>query len=350
MNRGQNRGIVGLKRACLAALCACLCLAALCGVASATSEAPKATVQPERSWESYFGVAILPSGRAVVVGDKGVVMVTDDQGKTWVRQQLRQGLKYFDLYSVAFTSDGTRGWIVGDGGVIFRSDDHGASWSEQKAATTVALLKVAVVDPMKACACGEHGVVLCTTDGGANWHLQKIQDVDFFDLAFADPDNGWAVGEFSTILHTADGGKSWQVQTGGDRAGKQDPYFAIAFGGRDGLIVGQSGVALESSDGGKTWTPGALSVEHRSFYALAALPAQADEFYAAGENGVAGLVTDARVSPLTSGTSKAITAAAFSSRFAMAVGLGGTLTRSEDGGQHWSLLNNREQALQTQAQ
>lgn len=289
-------------------------------------------------------MAILPSGRAVVVGDKGVVMTTDDQGKTWTRQELRKGLKYFDLYSVAFSSDGKRGWAVGDGGAIFRSDDQGGTWSEQKTTTPDALLKVAVLDATKACASGEHGDILCTTDGGANWNLQKIKDIDYFDLTFTDPDNGWAVGEFSTVLHTADGGKSWQIQAGGERTGKQDPFFAIAFRGHDGLIVGQTGDALESSDGGKTWSPGDLSVEHRSFYTLAVSPARADEFYAAGENGVAALITDARVSRLSSGTANAITAAAFSSRFAIAVGLAGTLMRSEDGGQHWSALNNREQA------
>src|SRR5512143_3978637 len=81
MNRGQNRGIAGLTLTRLA-LCLCVCLAILTGTASATSTgAQPPAAQPGRSWENYFGVAILPKGRAVVVGDKGLVMVTDNQGQ-----------------------------------------------------------------------------------------------------------------------------------------------------------------------------------------------------------------------------------------------------------------------------
>ena len=316
----------------------------------ATPGVLQATVQPDRSWESYFGVAILPSGRVAVVGDKGVVMVTDDQGKTWARQQLVNGIKYFDLYSVGFTADGKNGWAVGDHGTIFHSDDSGSSWRLQKIASTDALLKVAVIDAEKVCAVGEHGAVACTSDGGANWNVQQFKDIDFFDLAFTDADNGWAVGEFSTVLNTNDGGKTWKFQTGGDRTAAQDPYFAIAFAGQYGVVVGQSGAALTSADGGKSWKPADLSIEHRSFYALTAVPTQADEFYAGGENGVAGLITKGQVSELPSGTSSAITSAAFSPRFAMAVGLSGTLLRSDDGGQHWQSLNNEQPALQTRAQ
>jgi len=337
MSRRPNRGFGGLKLARLA-LCACAWLAAFAGVAAAATVVQQATVQPRRSWENYFGVTILPSGRAVVVGDKGVVLTTDDQGRTWWRQQLKRGAKYYDLYSVAFESAGSHGWAVGDNGTIFRTDDRGSTWSEQKApaGASVALLKVAVVDAQKACASGEQGVILCTIDGGASWNLQKFQDIGFFDIAFADPDNGWAVGEFATVLHTSDGGKSWKVQTGGDRMGKSDPYFAIAFGsGHDGLAVGLTGSALETSDSGKTWKTSDFSIEHRSYYTVSAVPAQTGEIYAAGENGVGVLIAGGRVSQVQSGTSNAITSVAFSPRFAMAVGLLGTLLRSDDGGQHW---------------
>jgi photosystem II stability/assembly factor-like uncharacterized protein len=65
---------------------------------------------------------------------------------------------------------------------------------------------------------------------------------------------------------------------------------------------------------------------------------------------MAALITGNRVSPVDSGTSNAITSAAFSPRFALAVGLSGTLVRSDDGGQRWYSVTTREQALQTWAQ
>ena len=111
MNRGQYWGIGWLKRIWHAALSSAMLCAGLAGVASATNGL-KATPQPDRSWESYYGVTILPSGRTVVVGDKGVIMTTDDGGRTWARQILKKGPKYYDLYSVGFSPDGSRGWVV----------------------------------------------------------------------------------------------------------------------------------------------------------------------------------------------------------------------------------------------
>src|SRR5262249_1562282 len=131
----------------------------LTGVLTASADSGlKALPQPDRSWESYYGVVILPSGRAVVAGDKGVIMTSDNGGRTWTRQQLQKGHKYYDLYSAAFTPDAARGWAVGDGGVIFRTDDRGNTWTEQKGPPNVnsALLKIAVFNAQTLCAVGEH--------------------------------------------------------------------------------------------------------------------------------------------------------------------------------------------------
>jgi photosystem II stability/assembly factor-like uncharacterized protein len=274
-------------------------------------------------------------------------MVSDNEGRTWTRRQLNKGVKYPDLYSVAFTADGSSGWAVGDNGVIFHTDDRGSSWSEQKvpAAVTGALMTVAVADAQKVCAGGDHGVIVCTSDGGATWNLQNIGDIGVFDLAFTDPNNGWAVGEFQVMLHTGDGGRSWKIVSGGDRTKNSDPYFAIAFtGGHDGLAVGLAGTALETSDGGNTWKPVDLSVEHKSFYTAVAAPTPAGAFYAAGETGVATLFVGGKLSQVQSATSNAIAAVAFSEPFGIAVGLSGTLLRSDDGGRHWHSLNIGEQA------
>ena len=350
MNRGQYWGFGSLKMVWRVALFVGVLYTAAAGMVSA-SNGLKAAPQPDRSWESYFGVVILPSGRVVVAGDKGVLMMTDDGGRTWSRQFLKKGPKYYDLYSVAFTPDTSRGWVVGDAGVIFRTDDRGTTWTEQKgpAGLNAALLKIAVFDAQRFCAGGEHGVLLCTSDGGANWNLQKFRDIGFFDIAFTDPNNIWAVGEFATLLHSGDGGKSWQVRSGGE-IGKGDPLFSIAFDGNRGLAVGLIGTSLQTSDGGKTWQARELSIGHRSLYTVATVPSHASEFYAAGEQGLAVLITNGEVTPVPSGVADAIAASAFSPRFGIAAGLSGTLLRSDDGGRHWGSLLNKPQTLLTQAQ
>jgi photosystem II stability/assembly factor-like uncharacterized protein len=314
-------------------------------------DALAAAPQPDRSWESYFGLAILPTGRAVVAGDKGVVMTTDNGGRTWTRQLLKRGYNYFDLYSVAFTPDASRGWAVGDGAVIFRTDDRGTTWTEQKGppGLNAALLKIAVFDAQRFCMGGEHGVLLCTSDGGTSWNLQKFRDIVFFDVVFTDPNNVWAVGEFATLLHSTDGGKTWQVQNGGE-IGKGDPLFSLAFNGRQGMAVGLIGTSLQTSDGGKTWQAHELPIGHRSLYTVTTVPSQSSEFYAAGEQGLAILITNGEVTPVPSGVADAIAASAFSPRFGIAAGLSGTLLRSDDGGRHWRSLFNKQQTLLTEAQ
>ena len=349
MHRGLNWGIKWLTPGLGATLRAGLLLIAAAQLVSAANES-KAVPQPDRSWESYYAVAILPSGRAVVAGDKGVVMATNDGGRTWTRQELKKGPKYFDLYSVAFSSDGSHGWVVGDDGVIFRTEDGGASWRALNGPPGLksALLKVAVADAQHFCSGGEHGVLLCTSDGGATWNLQKFRDIAFFDVTYSDPNNVWAVGEFATLMHSTDGGKNWKVANGGE-IGKGDPLFSIAFDGQQGLAVGLIGSSLQTSDGGKSWQGHELPTGHRSLYTLSRVPSEAGAFYAAGETGFAVLINNGEVTQVPSGVADAIAASAFSSRMGLATGLSGTLIRSDDGGHHWrSLLKSK--TLLTEAQ
>ena len=192
-------------------------------------------------------------------------------------------------------------------------------------------------------------MLLCTSDGGANWNLQKFQDFGFYDVVFTDPNNVWAVGEFATMLHSGDGGKTWQALNGGEM-GKGDPLFSISFDGRQGLAVGLIGSALQSGDGGKTWRARELSTGHRSLYTVAAVPTLAGQFYAAGEQGSAALITNGELMTVSSGVADSIAGSAFSPGFGLAVGLSGTLLGSDDGGRHWRSLLNKERALLTQAQ
>src|SRR5713101_3932126 len=306
MRKQQSVIRTGALAAGLLALCAGLWLSFATGVARATPEETQHKTGPiDRTWENYFGVSILPSGRAIVVGDKGLVMASDDQGKTWTRQQLRNGLTPFDLYSIAFTPDGAKGWIAGDGGSMYRSDDQGETWTLQPTKTEAALMKVAVIDAQKACAVGEHGRVICTADNGATWNSQKFEDMVFFDVTFTDANNGWSVGEFETVINT--------------------------------------------SDGGKTWTPGALADTPYSFYTAVPMTTSGD-VYIAGVDGVTGRIgRDAKMTRTASGASNSINAVALSPQFGLAVGLSGTIIQTKDNGQSWSGSNSGD-STQARAQ
>jgi photosystem II stability/assembly factor-like uncharacterized protein len=344
MSRGQGAKTARLKSIWLLTLCVSLCISCWQTAALATDSGDQQGVGPaSRPWENYFGVAILSNDRTVVVGDKGVVMTSPNRGSTWTRIQLTKDNIYNDLYSLAFTPDGSRGWAVGDGGSIFRTDDRGSTWKLQTSGQSAALLKIAV---------GEHGLVLCTDDAGAHWNTQKFEDLVFFDVVFTDSNHGWAVGEFSTTIRTIDGGKTWSVQTGAKRIVTLDPYFAIVFkNAADGLVLGLNGIDMQTRDGGNTWQAGTLPDQHRSFYAAVAAPANGSNvFYVGGEDGItARVIDDNKVVRTDTVTSNSITSIAFSSNFGIAVGLSGTVMRSEDGGQNWIELQG-SQLVETRAQ
>lgn len=332
------------------ALILLLCVFAVAKAQADAPSKPAATAPPVRTWENYYGAWILPDGRSVVVGDKGLVMFSDDKGQTWKRQTKSKNEQLFNLYSVAFTSDGSRGWVVGDGGAIFRTDDRGKTWTPQENKQPAALLKVAVIDANKACAVGEHGVVLCTADGGTTWKLSKFEDFVFFDIAFTDPNNGWAVGEFATTLHTANGGQTWTVQNGAKRTISADPYFAIGFlDAKNGLVTGLNGIDEVTTDGGKTWKAGTMQGDNHSMYA-AVRPPSTDDLYLGGADGSIAVYQQGKATPVPTDTSNSITSLAFSPKYDMAVGIAGTILKSDDGGKSWKPAVAAAQIAQAQAQ
>ena len=63
--------------------------------------------------------------RIVAVGQRGHVLLSDDQGKTWRQAEVPVSS---DLVAVAFPT-ATQGWAVGHDGVVLRSADAGATWT-----------------------------------------------------------------------------------------------------------------------------------------------------------------------------------------------------------------------------
>jgi len=160
------------------------------------------------------------------------------------------------------TRAGPRLVAVGERGVVLLSDDDGAHWRQAgKVPVDATLTAVSFADAREGWAVGHLGVILHSADGGETWSVQRIDPVEdrpLFAVAFTDARNGVAVGLWSLMLRTRDGGGTWEAAElppppGDTRA---DANLMSVFGDGQGrlFIAGERGLVLRSLDGGATWS------------------------------------------------------------------------------------------------
>jgi len=150
--------------------------------------------------------------RLVAVGDRGVVLLSDDDGGSF--RQARLVPVRSTLTAVCFSGEKT-GWAVGHWGVVLRTDDAGETWKVQRSDTSV--------------------------------------DQPLFSVHFQEAERGWAVGLWSLMLRTADGGRSWApVRLPAPPGGRKgDRNLLKIFADRAGtlFVAAEQGAVLRSKDG-----------------------------------------------------------------------------------------------------
>ncbi|MPV57824.1 glycosyl hydrolase [Burkholderia sp. HI2761] len=160
------------------------------------------------------------------------------------------------------THAGTRIVAVGEHGVILLSDDDGRTWRQSRRVPVSATLSaVTFADAKHGWAVGQWGVILATGDGGETWEKQRIDtsvDQPLFSVFFTSERDGIAVGLWSLMLATHDGGKTWARVTlpkppGGGKADR-NLYHVFADASHALYIVSEQGMVLKSTDGGAEWT------------------------------------------------------------------------------------------------
>ncbi len=112
-----------------------------------------------------------------------------------------------------------RGCIVGDGGLVLLTDDDGRSWHTPTFGALATAVRscdwrAVTCTGQQICLVGSPGsLVLLSTDGGQSWSPSPTgQLLPLNGVAFADTRHGWAVGALGTILATVDGGQTWTIQ------------------------------------------------------------------------------------------------------------------------------------------
>jgi len=191
-------------------------------------------------------------GRIVAVGDRGYVVVSDDQGKSWKRAKAPAAPL---LTAVDFVDD-QNGLAVGHDSVILATRDRGETWTQAFSAPSEQrpLLDVLYMTKDVAIAVGAYGAYYESADGGKTWNPRKVIQDDKHLNAILELGGGHLLllGETGTILLSPDAGKSWAPAT--------SPYKGSFFGGlvaNDGSVVafGLRGHIFRSTDKGKTWKP-----------------------------------------------------------------------------------------------
>lgn len=150
---------------------------------------------------------------------------------------------------------GDRLVAVGERGHILVSDDDGASWRQRPSPTSVMLTAVSFGDADTGFAVGHDAVILRTRDRGETWELQYRDselESPLLDVLFESATRGFAVGAYGLFLETSDGGEHWQQRSISER----DSHLNALFKGTDGTlyIVGEFGTLLASNDDGGSWS------------------------------------------------------------------------------------------------
>lgn len=202
--------------------------------------------------------------RIVAVGERGHIIYSDDEGKTWTQSQVPVSVT---LTGVDFGSP-THGWAVGHSGVILHSSDAGETWSLQF--TGVDALELAIETREEQIAAMEETIEAAPEEekGDLEWALDDMiygleimqSDLDIgpvnplLDVWFENEQRGIAVGAYGMALQTRDGGQSWEYLSPSiDNPSNFHLNGVTQITGGALVIVGEAGQIHVSVDDAQTW-------------------------------------------------------------------------------------------------
>ena len=278
-------------------------------------------------------------------GDRGRIMKTTNSGTTWSIKTSGTTQRLNSISSVP--TDSSKVMAAGDNGTILNTVNGGRTWSAQTSGTSENLKRIQFVDANISYAVGDGGSILKTQNGGTNWSIMKSGfsalssgvSNTLSATAFADTNIGWAVGTTGTLLKTTDG-TTWAAQTSGT---SQDLNAIYDSSSTKAYVVGNSGTLLKTSDG-TSWsaqTPGVTpDLKGVHFGPALAYGVVVGDSETISKTLNAGLTWSSRSSgwfTSPSGISTAINSIFFfDASNGWAVGAGGTILRTTNGGTSWS--------------
>jgi photosystem II stability/assembly factor-like uncharacterized protein len=202
--------------------------------------------------------------RIVAVGERGHIIYSDDEGKTWVQGEVPVSVT---LTGIDFGSD-SHGWAVGHSGVVLHTSDAGATWDLQ--IDGIRAMELAIESREEQIAAMEERIEEAPEEEKEDlewalddlyFALENIQaDMDIgpvnplLDVWFENENRGFVVGAYGMFLRTMDGGETWK-----DWAPRIDNRQNFHLNGITRItggalvVVGEAGQIHVSVDGGETF-------------------------------------------------------------------------------------------------
>ena len=238
-----------------------LALVVLPGFATPAGASDAKAVEAPLAIESLLLDGAAVGSRLVVVGERGHILVSTDDGASWTQAEVPTRA----LLTAAHMHDERTGWAVGHDAVILRTGDGGETWTlvHQAPEEELPLLDVWFRDERTGFAVGAYGYFLATEDGGETWTARAISEDDFHLNALVPvtersseaqppgPQRLYIAAEAGIAYRSDDGGATWNELP--------SPYAGSWFGGLASdenrlLLAGLRGHLFRSGDGGETWT------------------------------------------------------------------------------------------------
>jgi len=224
-----------------------------------SAEAQSSVMAAKAEKALLVDIESLSETKLVAVGERGIILVTDDQGKTW--RQVQSPVSTL-LTAVTFIDDQT-GYAVGHQQVIIKTSDGGESWTlqhhEKDDLGFPALMDVWFRDGGWGIAVGAYGLMLHTTNGGQDWEPVDISNLEnpdfgfphFYSMAFDGKNNRlYMAGELGFLAVSEDFGASWEALS----SPYEGSFFSVGVTRNGSLLaMGLRGHLFRSADQGETW-------------------------------------------------------------------------------------------------
>jgi photosystem II stability/assembly factor-like uncharacterized protein len=203
--------------------------------------------------------------RLVAVGERGLVLLSDDQGNSWKQAALPSSVT---LTSVSFV-DAHNGWAVGHFGMVFHSANGGNSWQVQLDGSRVAALVLKAAETRSEQAAADDRKALMALRN-ARRLVADGPDKPFLDVHFLNEREGLVVGAYGLILATGDGGSSWTALNANLDNPAERHLYSIADSDGRLFLAGEEGLLFRSLPG-DLWHFERLSTDYDgSFFTLSA--------------------------------------------------------------------------------